>query len=308
MVDQLGVDPVDGQPVWVAEQGQALVAGYLAWERLGTGQRHETWLAWSQDLWSPVVVKLARPHQIRHPRASASLRREAYSLGELAHPAFPALLADGRAGEVPHLVTEFVDGPALDDAVDEDGPFAAAEAAELLSQLTAGVRWLHRNGVAHLDLKPANIVLRDGRPKLLDFGSARPLGRLQPANAPIGSPGYAAPDLEAGAPISAAMDLYGLGTVLYEVLTGTPAFDPDTRPEHRPAPDLLAFGHAAPELAALARHLLAPEPHDRPRGADSVLHALLGAAAPDQAPCPDFAATHLPRPAPDSSMAVLRVL
>lgn len=76
-----------------------------------------------------------------------------------------------------------------------------------------------------LDLKPANIVLRDGRPYLIDFGSARPIGQEQPPGRPIGTPGYVAPELERGARLAPPMDLFAAGTVLFEALTGAAAYD-----------------------------------------------------------------------------------
>src|SRR6185437_5360543 len=83
-------------------------------------------------------------------------------------------------------------------------------------------------GYVHVDLKPENVVLRDGRPYVVDLGSARPIGSEQPEKSPhIGSPGYAAPELEAGAPIAVTMDLYAVGAIAFEVLTGRPAFEPD---------------------------------------------------------------------------------
>ena len=89
------VDTEDGLAVWDWAEGCELPGGTFALERLGVGHRCETWLVWSVALWSPAVLKAARPHQIHHPRALKSLRRETAALAGNSHPALPRLLADG---------------------------------------------------------------------------------------------------------------------------------------------------------------------------------------------------------------------
>jgi serine/threonine protein kinase len=301
-VPHQSIDPTDDLPVWEFEPGEVITPGNLAWEPLGVGQRCETWLAWSTDLWIPVVVKLARPHQAAHPRARVAVSRECDALIRCPHPAVPRLIIDGRDGSPPYLVQEYVDGPTLDAAL-ESGPLAADETIALAAQLTAAVRTLHLQGMAHVDLKPDNVILRDGRPTLIDLGSARDLGRPQPSGKPIGSPGYAAPELEGGAPISAAMDLYGIGTIVYEALTGQAAFDPDLPVQDRPGPDSLAFTAGVPEsLETLTRGLLAVDPAGRPAGADDLLARLAECftVAHGGELWPEAASTHL-RTASDHS-------
>lgn len=230
-------DPVDtdGDPVSCYCPGDPLVGGLRAWERLGVGQRTETWLAWDSARWCPAVVKFPRPHQIDHPRARRSLGREVAVLADNLHPALPRLYDDGTREPVPYVVIEHVDGPAVDEEIAASGAFSPLEVALLGAQVLAALRTVHARGLAHIDIKPANVLLRDGRPVLADFGSARALGALQPANLPIGSPGYAAPDLEAGEPISTAMDVYGLGITLYEALVGSRIFDAALAAAERPA-------------------------------------------------------------------------
>jgi serine/threonine protein kinase len=293
-VPNQSTDPTDDLPVWEFEPGEPITPGNLAWEPLGVGQRCETWLAWSTLLWVPVVVKLARPHQAEHPRARVAVTRECDALIRCPHPALPRLLADGRAGTPPYLVQEYLDGPTLASAV-EGAPLTADETIAVAAQLTAVVRTLHSAGLAHVDLKPDNVILRDGRPCLLDLGSARDLGRKQPPGRPIGSPGYAAPELEAGDPISAAMDLYGIGTIMYEALSGEPAFDPDLAAADRPDPDGLALPGDVPDaLAGLTRRLLAVDPAGRPANADELLARLQGCFAETSGELwPESASRHL---------------
>ncbi|TCC52291.1 serine/threonine protein kinase [Kribbella capetownensis] len=269
---ELVVDAEDGLAVWEFAEGSTLPGGNLAIERLGVGVRCETWLVWSPELWSPAVLKLARPHQVAHPRAVLTLRRETAALTGNLHPALPRILADGTGDPVPHIMIEYVDGPALDEEIDQNGALAAEQAAVLGAQLLPAVASLHRRGLAHLDLKPENVVLRDARPVLLDFGTARPIGSTQPAGHPVGTTGYVAPEQETCEPVSAAMDLYGLGMVLAEAVTGVP----------------MAKGAEIPPspLAPVIRQLLAERP-DR-RGTTAEVLVALAEVAGELRPWPQW--------------------
>jgi serine/threonine protein kinase len=277
--------------VWDCPPGTELPGKHLAWLRLGVGHRCETWLAWSVPLWCPVVVKLARPAQLDHPRAARSLGREVTALAGATHPALPRLLADGRSAQVPYLVVEYLDGPALDEELGK-GPLSSQEVVQLAGPLLSALSYLHERGLAHVDVKPPNVILRCGQPVLIDFGSARPLGAPQPPGRPIGSPGYSAPELEAGEPIAATVDLYGLGVVLYEALTGESPFDPRLPASRRPRPGPMPVG-ASPALAALIKGLLAPKPLDRPSPADILLVVARCGADPDDRPWPQWADPYL---------------
>lgn len=258
----------DGLPVCSLAPGDPLPGATTAWNRLGVGYRCETWLAWSSALWWPVVVKFPRPHQRDHPRARGSLRREVAALKGNLHPGLPRLYIDGTDAAEPHVVLEYLDGPALDDEIDERGAFGALDVALLASQLLAALRTVHARGLAHVDIKPANILLRDGRPVVVDFGSAREIGAPQPVGKLIGSPGYAAPELEAGEPISTTMDVYGVGAVLHEAVTGKITFEPEIAAEKRPEP----IPPPPSEVADVVMSMLDPDPSSRPC-LDAALHA-----------------------------------
>jgi serine/threonine protein kinase len=282
--DEGDVD-TDGAPVGHYLPGDLLFGDCRAWERLGVGHRCETWLGWDVRRWCPAVLKFPRPHQLDHPRARRSLGREVAALAGNEHPSLPRLYQDGTSEPVPFVVIEHVDGPAVDEEIAYSGAFSILEVGLVGVQVLAALRTVHARGLAHVDIKPANVLLRDGRPVLADFGSARSLGAEQPAGRPIGSPGYAAPDLEAGAPISAAMDVYGLGLTMYEALTGEVAFDTEIAAVDRPA-------LAAPppsDLADLVMAMLETDAVDRP-GVDDAMRRL-GAitAAGGAAAWPDWA-------------------
>src|SRR6478752_3689286 len=135
-----GIDDDDGNPVWTFAPGDPLVDDVVAWERLGVGYRCETWLGWSRSLWCPVAVKMARPHQQRHPRARKSLGREVAALENNPHPVLPTLIRDCTDADLPHIVLEYIDGPPLDEVAEEeplDAPCTAMLATSLLSALMA---------------------------------------------------------------------------------------------------------------------------------------------------------------------------
>jgi serine/threonine protein kinase len=266
------VDGDDGLPVWAFAESEEIGPGLHAMAALGVGVRCETWLAWSTYLWAPVVVKLARPHQAPHPRAAAALGREVTGLTGAGHPALPRIWRDARDDSLPHVVMEYVDGPTVADVVDETGPMAPGDVAQLGAQLLPAVMALHERGLAHLDIKAENVILCDGRPVLIDLGSSRALGSEQPAGRPVGTLGYAAPEMEACDPVSAQMDLYGLGTVLAEALTGEPF------PDRGPLPRT--------PLSDLVQRLLADDPAQRGASAQALLDL---AAACDQPPWPRWA-------------------
>lgn len=247
-------------------------------QTLGTGPRCETRLVWSARRWQPLVLKRARPDQTEHPRVRRALRREVAALAaDPGHPALPRLLADRTRASSPYLLIEYVAGPTLAELVDDEGALDPADVARLAAQLLPAVAVLHARGLAHLDVKTENVLLRDGRPVLIDFGSSRPIGRRQPAGRPVGTAGYAAPEQEACEPVAAAMDLYGVGAVLAEALTGVPF--PDAAPlpagpvtawvRRLVSEDPAARGTVAEALRAAGR--LAGEPRLWPAEADALL-------------------------------------
>jgi eukaryotic-like serine/threonine-protein kinase len=249
---------VDPEPSWDWPHGHELAPGLLAWALLGDGRRCETWLAWDLGRWCPVVVKLPRPGQ--GARAVAGLAQEAAVAGSTAHPGIRRLLEVRLDRPLPHLVFEYVEGPTLDDALAEDGPLHPVGVLLTGMQLAAALGHLHRRGLAHLDVKPGNVVLRDGRPVLIDLGLARPVGEAPPGGHRRGPPPWMAPEQVRRRPASPGMDLFALGAVLDELATGTQAFDPaDDGPPGRRWPQL-----AGPPPPASSRNLEVPAPRCSP--------------------------------------------
>jgi serine/threonine protein kinase len=237
-----------------------------------------------------VAVKLPRPGG-GTARAVAALAREAQVAGPVAHPGIRRLLEPRLDQPLPALVFEYVEGPTLDDALADEGPFHPIDVLLVGMQLAAALGHLHGRGLAHLDVKPGNVVLRDGRPVLIDLGLARPVGEAPAGRHRRGSPPWMAPEQVRRQPASPGMDLFALGAVLFELATGTQAFDPadDGPPERRwpqlAGPSPLASSRNAEVPAAVDQAvaaLLAPDLADRPASAGQVL-ALLAAAMPADA-------------------------
>jgi serine/threonine protein kinase len=225
---------VEPEPSWSWPAGHELAPGLLAWALLGDGRRCETWLAWDLGRWCPVAVKLPRPGP-GTARAAAALTREAQVAGSTAHPGIRRLLESRLDQPLPHLVFEYVEGPTLDDALAGDGPFHPTDVLLVGMQLAAALGHLHGGGLAHLDVKPGNVVLCDGRPVLIDLGLARPVGETPAGRHRRGSPPWMAPEQVRREPARPGMDLFALGAVLFELATGTQAFGPagDGPPERR---------------------------------------------------------------------------
>jgi serine/threonine protein kinase len=151
-------------------------------------------------------------------------RREARIAGKLSHPHIVAV-HDFGAGDEPFLVMEHVSGVSLARLV-ENGPLPVAEVEVIAKQLASALAYAHSRGVVHRDVKPANVLYRPGSTKLLDFGIARlETSELTSTGEFIGTPCYMSPEIFSGAPVDGRSDLFSLGVVLYQLLTGRKAFE-----------------------------------------------------------------------------------
>ena len=206
--------------------GDLIQERYLLEERLGKGGMGEVWRAHDERLKRTVAIKLIAPHLTDDPEFLARFLREAQSIAGISHPNVVGVLDFGETNEEPFLVMEYVAGPALTDLTGE--PHEPEKAFSLMAQAAAGAGAAHAQGIVHRDIKPANILLtQDGRAKLVDFGIALPQGveRLTLTGAALGSPHYISPEQARGDKATARSDVYALGVVLYELLTGRRPFE-----------------------------------------------------------------------------------
>jgi eukaryotic-like serine/threonine-protein kinase len=283
--------------------GEEIVPGVFAWALIGDGRRCESWLAWSTELWSPVVIKLPLASQLDNPRTARRLAEEAAMLDRLRHPAVNRLLADRHRHRVPHLLLEYVEGPNLADVLEDNGPLAPADAIRLGMQIGCGLHHIHSRGVVHLDIKPANVILCEGRAVILDFDIARPIGAPVGPGQSQGTVGYMAPEQCRKLPFSPSMDVFALGALLYEAVTGARAFPAgptgdDSSPELvlRPRRPRRLRPEVPPALDEAIAGMLSRSLRRRPRSAVEVLR-VLGAALPagEEALWPEWAGALLDR-------------
>jgi serine/threonine-protein kinase len=256
-----------------------LAGRYHLEELIAIGGMGEVWRAVDQVLGRCVAVKLLRPEYLHDEVTLLRFRAEARHAGLLNHPGIAQVYdyQDASLDRPAYLVMELVDGPSLAEVL-AGGRLDPRRTADVLAQAAAALHAAHDAGVLHRDIKPGNLLLAsDGRVKVTDFGIAQSsrTGHLTQTGALIGTTGYLAPERVSGRSATAASDLYALGIVGYECVTGQPPF--------RGEPLQVALAHldqdlpglppwclsqpGGTELAALIADLTARDPAARPASA-----------------------------------------
>jgi eukaryotic-like serine/threonine-protein kinase len=222
-----------------------------------------------------VTLKIPDQSMIGDPGQYERFQRELEVTNTLRHPAILRGLGSGNYNRTPFLATEFVDGKSLRALMEEEAPMPPERAVALFRKIAEGVAYCHENGVVHRDLKPENIIVRnDGQPVIIDFGLAltKSAHRVTYANlsATAGTPDYMAPEQIEGQRGDRRTDLYALGIILYEMLSGRTPYAGDNSlavmaQALRSAPPRLdrASPGVSPQLAAIVARCLLRKPDDR---------------------------------------------
>ena len=254
--------------------GLVLRGRYRLDVHIATGGMGEVWRGTDLAIDRPVAIKVVRPEQAGDEEGLARFRAEAHYAGSLSHPNIAQVFDYGEAvaPEPGYLVMELVDGLSLTRMLDE-GPLPPEDTMDVVAQAARGLAAAHRAGLVHRDIKPGNLLVRsDGLVKITDFGIAHADGETQVTQPGmlIGTPAYLAPERMTGAPASPATDLYSLGVVAHQCLTGHVPFAGE--------PLVVALAHldqgipalppsVPPGVAALVMELTRQDPAARPPSA-----------------------------------------
>ncbi|MBF6605958.1 MAG: Stk1 family PASTA domain-containing Ser/Thr kinase [Chloroflexi bacterium] len=278
----------------MAEIGSVLGGRYRLMELLGQGGMATIYRAHDSQLDRDVAVKVLRPEYGRDPDFGVRFRHEAQAAASLNDPNIVSVYDFGQDEHGPYIVMELVDGEDLATIIRRNGPLGVRQAARLTAEVARALSAAHARGIVHRDVKPGNIlVATDGRVKVTDFGIARAIAEAQMTlpGLTLGSVHYFSPEQARGEQTTAASDIFSLGIVLYEALTGRRPFEGDGAAAiavarlQGPTPDPSAVMSGIPaSIAALDRRALERDPADRFPSAAAMADALeaflAGSAAP----------------------------
>jgi eukaryotic-like serine/threonine-protein kinase len=289
-----------------------LFAGrYETESRLGIGGMAEVLLARDNALGRRVALKLLAPQLAADPVFVERFRREATAIASLNHPNVIVIYDHGVADGQPFIAMEYVPGSTLKELITAGAPFSAAAAVRYASQVLDGLAAAHAVGIVHRDVKPQNLIVRDdGTLKVADFGVARSADEtvLTQHGSVIGTADYISPEQARGAPAGAASDLYSVGVVLFEMLTGRVPFTGELpiaiANQHvgTPPPPIRELNPAVPPLLArVVDRALSKQPAGR-YGSAAEMKAALTAPAAEPTPTMVAPAAHVPAGGPTQVM------
>jgi eukaryotic-like serine/threonine-protein kinase len=266
-----------------ASTGTVVDGRYRVVSRLGAGGMADVFLAQDQQLGRNVALKLLHRRFAEDPGFVERFRREAQAAAGLQHPNVVSVYDRGSFDGTYYIAMEYLPGRTLKQLIRDEAPLDPVRAIDITIQILKAARFAHRRGVIHRDLKPHNLIIDEGdHAKVTDFGIARAgASDMTETGSIMGTAQYLSPEQAQGHAVSAGSDLYSIGVVLYEMLTGRVPFDAESAvtiaikhvSEQPPIPTTVNPG-IPPELERVVMWALNKNPADRPQDADQLISAL----------------------------------
>jgi eukaryotic-like serine/threonine-protein kinase len=262
-------------------QGSVVDGRYTVLQRIGSGGMADVWLADDTHLQRRVALKVLHSRFAQDGEFVERFRREAEAAAGLQHPNVVAVFDRGEVDGTYYIAMQYLEGRTLKQLI--DAGLTPEQAVGLIRQVLEGARFAHRHGVVHRDLKPQNVIVdADGKATVTDFGIARAgVSEITQAGSVMGTPHYLSPEQAQGFDVTAVSDLYSIGVMLYEALTGRVPFEADSavavamkqvsQPPQRPSS---INPQISPALDAVVMRALEKEPGQRFQSADAFIAAL----------------------------------
>jgi eukaryotic-like serine/threonine-protein kinase len=252
---------------------------YRIVRKLGTGGMANVYLAEDEVLGRRVAIKILNDRHAGDDQFVERFRREAKNAASLSHPNIVSIYDRGEAEGTYYIAMEYLDGRSLKELIVARGPAPIHVAVDYARQVLAAIRFAHRHGIVHRDIKPHNVLVDgEGRLKVTDFGIARAgASQMTEAGSIIGTAQYLSPEQAKGAPVDQTSDLYSVGVVLYELLTGVVPFSGDTPVEIAmkhlstvPEPPSSKRADVPRDLDLVVMRALAKDPSERYQSAEEM--------------------------------------
>jgi tRNA A-37 threonylcarbamoyl transferase component Bud32 len=253
--------------------GDVVAGRYELEELVGTGGMSSVYRAKDTLLERQVALKILHDSYLADAAAVERFRREARAVAQLSHPNIVTVIDRGEDERRQFIVFEYIEGDNLKDVLERDGRLPVRRALELAITVGRALAFAHQNGLVHRDVKPQNVLLNgDGEPKVTDFGIARSLDvqGVTQSGVVLGTSNYIAPEQASGLPVDAQTDVYSLGVVLFELLTGEVPFSGESfvavamRHVNEPPPSVLQLRPEVPlRVANAVERALEKAPEDR---------------------------------------------